>query len=400
MLDAKFLSFPAVDLTSTKIFICRACNKQATAYGMQRMKNRLRLDTLLIGVFTALVASFCAGFFLGKAADDVEHLETAEAIESPEASNLISHYAEKIRKAALGVLDAELNQPEGYPFPNHFTAEDLESLMAIEALNLTNILISSPRNAYQLRHFASEFRKPGVNSEVCLDLGYGLCGNHAAVFMDLLKALGIENRTIQFYFIVDGFRYSHIAVEALIRGQWRFLDPHYGRVWVRTDSDELDLATYEGMKSIPSRYKQLSIQTSLWNMVLKNHVEKDHFTLSSDLITIKSSSGVINISNDYVGNGVVSLKHLPSYVGDNTNDSLPGLAYDLDLGEGTHQVNFDTRGVGGCDENSLFCVADQCKPIESDNLSFQIQTKSRVEVKSAKPICYAVLNDITFETIK
>ena len=364
------------------------------------MKCRPRLDTLFIGMFTAIVVSFCAGFFSGKAADDVDSFEIVEAIESPETSNLISHNAENIRKAALGVLDADLNQPEGYPFSNPFTADDLESLMVIEALNLTNILISTPRNAYHLRHFASDFRKPGVDSEVCLDLGYGLCGNHVAVFMDLLKALDIESRTIRFYFIVGGFRYSHIAVEALISGQWRFLDPHYGRVWIKTDSDKIDLATYEEIKSIPSRYKELSIQTSLWNMISKNHAEKDHFLISSDLIMIKASSGAVNISNNYVGDGVVSLKHLPSYVGDNTSDRLPGLAYDLNLGEGTHQVNFDTRGVGGCDENSLFCVADQCKPIDSDNLSFQIQAKSRVEVKSAKPICYAVLNDITFETIK
>ena len=316
----------------------------------------------------------------------------------PDSNSDIAALAEKVRQSAIGTLHGDLNYPANYPYARRFTEGDLETLMTIEALNLTNLLISTPRRAYHLAHLPDTFQEPGGDVDLCLDLGYGLCGNHVAIFIELLGVLGIERRPVQFYYIVDDFRYSHIAVEVFLDGHWRFFDPHYGRFWVNIEGDHFDLATYEALKASLSEFQELSIETSLWNLANQGLEAKEYF-LRHDVTTIRSEGGLVDISGGYIGNGVVSLEHLPSYVGDNTDDGHDGIAYDLDLGDGFHDVRFDVESVAGCNEASRFCVGGQCSAIDPAGMSFEMSKKAKVEIKSERAICYVVLDEITFNSL-
>ena len=61
-------------------------------------------------------------------------------------------------------------------------------------------------------------------AERSLAAGAGICGNAAATFAAILDRLGVESRSVQFYFDTG----NHIAVEVLYEGRWHYFDPTWG----------------------------------------------------------------------------------------------------------------------------------------------------------------------------
>jgi len=61
-------------------------------------------------------------------------------------------------------------------------------------------------------------------AERSLALGAGICGNAAATFAAILDRLGVENRSVQFYFDSG----NHIAAEVFYAGRWHYFDPTWG----------------------------------------------------------------------------------------------------------------------------------------------------------------------------
>lgn len=73
--------------------------------------------------------------------------------------------------------------------------------------------------------------RPSV--EVCaentLEQGAGICGNAAAVFVAILRRLGVPaHRLNLFYKAPDGSKGGHTTAEAFWRGRWHMMDPTWG----------------------------------------------------------------------------------------------------------------------------------------------------------------------------
>lgn len=59
----------------------------------------------------------------------------------------------------------------------------------------------------------------------------GICGNHAAIALEMFNKAGFEARYVEFYY-QDDVRLSHIIPEVLIDGAWRAIDKTYGAYWI------------------------------------------------------------------------------------------------------------------------------------------------------------------------
>lgn len=73
---------------------------------------------------------------------------------------------------------------------------------------------------------------PGSSPDAALGAQAGLCGNAALVFAAIVKRLGLEARSVQFYYDDPGnVADSHIAVEVSYDGGWHYFDPTYAVFW-------------------------------------------------------------------------------------------------------------------------------------------------------------------------
>lgn len=104
---------------------------------------------------------------------------------------------------------------------------------AISAANYVRTLMSSARYSLALS-------TPGAalpsGTEACLADRRGICGNQAAAFIDIMKALRVPSREVQVYYVdKSGARASHMLAEVRWNEAWRMIDvtwgfiPHNGR---------------------------------------------------------------------------------------------------------------------------------------------------------------------------
>jgi len=120
-----------------------------------------------------------------------------------------------------------------------------KTIFSISVVNRVPILINGPSKIYY-RSIKEKFVEPGSDPEACLQKGYGSCGNQAAVGLALLWLAGIEAREVQFYYNLQGRRYSHIVPEVLIGKTWRIIDTTYGAYWIpKNTNNNFELATTE-----------------------------------------------------------------------------------------------------------------------------------------------------------
>ena len=113
-------------------------------------------------------------------------------------------------------------------FNTNVTTLDFKIMYAIEAMNLTQNIVSSARYSVMKRELKENFVDPGQDVEFCLTHGYGICGNQSRVFRALLKEVGIKSRAVEFYYLKNDVRANHVAVEAFIEDKWRYFDSTWG----------------------------------------------------------------------------------------------------------------------------------------------------------------------------
>jgi hypothetical protein len=157
-------------------------------------------------------------------------------------------------------------------------ADSISLLYAIKAANLVVTLLPSGRYSLANRVQGINFEKPGTDAEVCLDKGYGICGNHTATFLELMKLMGVEARAVQLFYRSDLGRGSHIAAEAKIRGRWRFFDTTWGAFFTK-DGDFNHLMSFSDVQTQP--YVRTDYATNLWGLVARQSVDPFDYIASA-----------------------------------------------------------------------------------------------------------------------
>jgi hypothetical protein len=109
-------------------------------------------------------------------------------------------------------------------------AQVRDAAVAISTLNYVQSHISSTQYGYL------SSTDPGslpVSVEECLIQNAGICGNQVEAFMLLVTRLGLQARSVKFFWENrDGKAVSHIAAEVKFGGKWRYFDVTWGTFFV------------------------------------------------------------------------------------------------------------------------------------------------------------------------
>jgi hypothetical protein len=215
---------------------------------------------------------------------------------------------------------------------------EFQALYTIAVARATPILAATDVYAFQEK-VAGDFALPGVDPDVILESRYGICGNHSALALGLLDKAGIQARSVRFFYTdpVSGLRNSHATVEAWIDGKWRYIDTTYGIYW----GDLSDLASLEEVLALDD-----PAASAVWNAALVpdrdptaiNFAPFEPYRVTNPSI-LRGEVGTISLELD----GVETLEHVPSYVGDNQPDGFfGGVEFALDVSGDT--IVLEVRG--------------------------------------------------------
>ncbi len=336
--------------------------------------------------------------------EPVTHQLTESAAEDHQAApycdhiDTIEHYTCLIEQSALGAsrfLRADKKNADA--FDDVFTV--------LSTLDLVSTIVSSSRYYFLKKHAGEDFEAPGSKAALCLDRGYGICGNHYAVFEAFLERLGIPVRYVRMYFINKdtGNKNSHIAAEVEIDGSWRYVDVSKGAIWLADRNDLLSMLNFDDV--MQGRGHLIHNAILPWT-ISKQFSEIDNFPyLRSEHLdhVVGDMQGLLHIYFEDTDGELhvqplhakmrysTDLRGVPSYVSaiKGEADQLDhGIRYRLMLPTVPYMATFAIASISACDDASL-SIGGHMFDLEGidDSLRVQIFGGDIVEIVGASEPC-------------
>ncbi|MDF1609619.1 transglutaminase domain-containing protein [Hoeflea sp. YIM 152468] len=269
----------------------------------------------------------------------------------------------------------------------------VEFYAALQALNVVQNTVTSGRYSYLKRMMAQEFVSH-VKADVCLDAGYGICGNHIIVFSALMEELDIPVRMVQFFYISNGGRTSHVAAEVKIGEKWVFLDVSWGSVYFSDPDDRSSYLSFEDINRIGyENVYPLRNELSTWFFSRKDtsYDTFGHMTAENRDIVVDRVGDIIALLEWTDGNASWKGRQIYSYFGDGReNGTRDGIRIYWDQPKGDYRFHM-TYGRGGCVSPSQICVNDQCGELGKTETAFDFTTPGErvvLSVRTDDDVCY------------
>lgn len=267
-----------------------------------------------------------------------------------------------------------------------------EIFMVLEAMNLVQDTASSARYAWYQHQLGLAFTPPNsADQGICLDNGFGICGNHQLVFLDLMKKVGIPARPVNFWYTdtAQNARANHAAVEVQVAGKWRYVDVTWGTMWLRDKRDPLSaLGVEEVLKGEGTR---LTGSTNTWYMVQRqNNIDPFSYLQASD-VQVTRSGGTLKLQ---LSCKPETFSGLPNYVG--TPPDSGELSFSVRQPKAGGSLEIAVAGTSMCEKSRLM-VGDQAFDIEPNTvLDASYDSKEiKVRVVGEDENCYVVLASMT-----
>lgn len=275
-------------------------------------------------------------------------------------------------------------------------------LYAISVSNAVPILVSTANRAFQMG-ISDEFKKIGSDPEICLAARHGICGNHAAVGVAFLENAGFRARPIEFYYLFNGERLSHITPEVMIDGKWRLIDTTYGAYWTSESfdspfellsSDEL-LAGSPALLSYNEALMPFGVSSILF--------QTNYFSyLSSKPDVIRGGTGEITLDLTSRA-GSENFLHKPNFVGDNIPDHRSGgIQFRLLSKNANYRltVNVSAAAISN-DAKTFLCIDESCEKYSDEKREyiFVVKKPSKLHLKTAADVAYVVLKSLDWKVI-
>jgi len=272
----------------------------------------------------------------------------------------------------------------------HFTVLELLSFVQHE--------LSSARYSSWKRK--DEFTPPDSARDAIVD-AHGICGNHVQAFLLFARALGLDARSVEFWYSDDrGQRSSHIGVEIFLLNRWVFADVSWGGLFLRDAADIFSAMSLEEARANPVRPRTNA--NDVWfNAVTASGVDPFYYLKAPDLQITRGHVGAITLywqPADVEGGKAWStdLAHIPNYVGDNKPDGRQvGLEIATNLPSGEYNLKLKVAGVGGC-ENSQLTVGNERAAIpKTGEIALQVRDPERIKISGTDDVCYVVFSKIS-----
>jgi len=281
----------------------------------------------------------------------------------------------------------------------------VEFYAALQALNIVQNTVSSGRYSYLKRALGPEF-KSIPEADLCLDAGYGICGNHIIVFNALMKELGIPARRVQFFYETDGRPNSHIASEVRVGDKWVFFDVTWGSVYFERPDDRSSYLSFADINRIGyENVFPLRNELSTWFF---SRGDTSYETLAHMYVRnrdiVIDGVGAVAANLEWTGSNAKSNgRQTYGFIGDNTkNGPTAGASIYWQQPAGAYRLDMVSRN-GGCITPSQVCVNDQCGPLEATGTSFDFESaggRAVLKIKSDDDICYAVPSEIEITRLR
>ncbi|WP_338880505.1 transglutaminase domain-containing protein [Achromobacter veterisilvae] len=267
-----------------------------------------------------------------------------------------------------------------------------EIFMVLEAMNLVQDTASSARYAWYQHQLGVKFVPPNsTEQEVCLESGFGICGNHQLVFLDLMEKVGIPARPVNFWYTDRKLnkRANHAAVEVHIAGKWRYVDVTWGTIWLRQKRDPLSALTVEEV--LKGEGQRLTGATNTWYLVQRQHNVDPFSYLQASDVQMTRSGGMLKLS---LSDQPETFNGLPNYVGSPPDSDA--LSYSVRQREAGGQLEIAMSGASICN-NSKLMVGDQAFDISPNTVIDADFDKAelKVQVVGQDEDCYVVMASMT-----
>lgn len=278
------------------------------------------------------------------------------------------------------------------------SAPDFTFLPAYKALAVMQTVRAVANSArYSFWSQEVNFQVPDSQMQhVCLDEGFGICGNHMLLFVDLMERLGVPARTVEMYYVdpETGGRVSHAAAEFEFDGKWRYVDITWGSIWLIDRKLEAwlgldDVLAGRGQRKTSSLDPWYFSRSTLFQPFSYIEAKPD---------VVRGGVGSVSVPfNDVSGFLVADLANVPKYFGDNRSDGRQD-KLELRLPAAGTQVAVTIGGVGGLCTRSRVAFEGQTAPVSKGVVTFDSSGGGTLAIQGDEDVCYAVVTDIRFIT--
>jgi len=176
----------------------------------------------------------------------------------------------------------------------------------------------------------------------------GLCGQIVEAFMQILRGAGVDVLPVQFFYVLDGTRMSHVAAQVRWRGRWHYVDPTWGLLFERGGrvlSPEQVLALRH-----PARYMLMNRLVPWTDANVRRGggwSPLSYLTAATHRQVVMNGKGTVRPPRSVSGSRATwSLALMPDYVGTYVPyaGKLVGIGMRLEIPAGARTLVIATRG--------------------------------------------------------
>lgn len=273
-----------------------------------------------------------------------------------------------------------------------------EAYYAIEAMNAVPQIASSARYSLQLHALNDKFKIPDNDGKSIAQSHIGICGHHATLFLELMELMEIPARPVQFYYSINGVRYSHIAAEAFIGGQWRYFDTTWAAFFLKDEKDPFSFASADELLKGASVTRVANAAQGWAHQALAQDLDLFDYLTANPSVVYGYDSGTVKISDIPSSAQKIDLSNLSNVIGDSNNDGpFEGIKYSFGPLPGIYAINVKAQASACRDEAATLCVDSTCQPIRTDISFASVKNPGSMYLRSTQNVCYIVLDSIALK---
>ncbi|WP_144083459.1 transglutaminase domain-containing protein [Hyphomicrobium nitrativorans] len=329
----------------------------------------------------------------GSAADEMADL----AGDDPKRFVDCASQPTKVMRIACRVGSAAHAVAQNYPSGDFDKREVFKAFAAIEAATVVRSSLSTGRYSY-LKAYARD--QIPLGSEMCLDVGAGICGNHVEAFRDIMAALGIRTRPVSFFYTTDGLRESHIATEVYYLNAWRFIDVTWG--FAVSQDGSIMLKSISEIRGNPS-HTRMENAFDVWSMFVRAaRGDPMEYLYRRDVDVLVNGKGIVTLAVPADTPAHENFDNVPNYVGDTTTSHKRNPTALRFVAEGRYRVSLEISGVAGCkpeEGDALEVDGRKLSLSDASSITFDIDREALLSMRTTQPTCYAVFSQARYEAL-
>ncbi|MDX1837990.1 transglutaminase domain-containing protein [Legionella taurinensis] len=279
-----------------------------------------------------------------------------------------------------------------YSLNNTLSRNEMDIYRALEAMNLIQNIAGSGRYNYLTLTSEKSVALSMNEQSLMLKRGYGICGNHQVMFLQIMELLKVKARPVDFYYTdINGQSCNHAAAEVKIGKKWRYFDITWGSIWVKEKNNLSTLLSLEDV--LDKKGKRMSGLNSWYLHFTYPRLVGDplEYLTAKPLQILRNKGGLLTVP---VVNNQAAFDGLPKYIGKTSSSSPLSMKF-KDIPHSMEAI-IDVQGKGGLCTKSAIETASGHYAIQLGKSLIQVAPGSELAIKGDDAYCYAVINNVEF----